>query len=60
MFLEAHFGTVSNLRTTMKEGPEDEDELLTLDVELDGVKASVDLISMVSRVARLHRTPRAS
>ena len=48
MFLESHFGSVSDLRTQMKEGPEDEDELLTLDVELDGVKASVDLISMVS------------
>jgi cleavage and polyadenylation specificity factor subunit 3 len=52
-FLEAHFGTVSDLRTTMHEGTEDEDELLTLDVELDGVKASVDLISMVSLLSLL-------
>ena len=51
MFLEAHFGTVSDLRTELKQGAEDEDELLTLDVELDGVKASVDLISMVSGCA---------
>lgn len=48
MFLEAHFGTVSALRTEMGQGEEDEDGLLSLDVELDGVKASVDLISMVS------------
>lgn len=45
LFLEAHFGNVS--------GPEssDDDDLLTLEVKVDGQVARLDLISMVSAVA---------
>lgn len=45
MFLEAHFGEVSIPRTEVPEG--EEDDLLVMDVTVDGVIASIDLISMV-------------
>jgi cleavage and polyadenylation specificity factor subunit 3 len=45
LFLEAHFGEVTAPKRTVENG--DEDELLVMDVEVDGTKARVDLISMV-------------
>lgn len=51
IFLEAHFGPLgpSSKKEDEDEGIYDEDEdLMTLIVELDGAKARVDLISMVS------------
>lgn len=46
MFLEAHFGDVSIPRTEVPEG--EEDDLLVMDVTVDGIVARIDLISMVS------------
>jgi cleavage and polyadenylation specificity factor subunit 3 len=45
LFLEAHFGEVTAPKRTVEDG--DEDELLVMDVDVDGTKARVDLISMV-------------
>lgn len=45
MFLEAHFGDVSVPRTEVPEG--EEDDLLVMDVTVDGIVARIDLISMV-------------
>ena len=50
MFLEAHFGDVSSPRRQVARG--DEDELLVMDVTVDGVIARVDLISMVRKLLR--------
>ena len=47
MFLGAHFGDVSNPRKISSDG--DEDELMTMDVAMDGTVARIDLLSMVSR-----------
>ncbi|TXT04239.1 hypothetical protein VHUM_04237 [Vanrija humicola] len=44
MFLEAHFGDVSHPETQVADG--DEDNLLVMKVTVDGVVATVDLISM--------------
>ncbi|RSH94523.1 endoribonuclease ysh1 [Saitozyma podzolica] len=44
LFLEAHFGEVTAPNRTVEDG--DEDELLVMDVDVDGTKARVDLISM--------------
>lgn len=44
-FLTAHFGNVSEPRHTVDGGSED--ELLVMDVDVDGVIARIDLISMV-------------
>ena len=46
MFLQAHFGDVSQPQTQLVDG--DEDELLVIDVSVDGIVARVDLISMVT------------
>lgn len=46
MFLEAHFGDVTKPAQTVPEGSED--DLLVMKVTVDGVIATVDLISMVS------------
>jgi hypothetical protein len=46
MFLEAHFGEVTRPASTVPEGSED--DLLVMRVTVDGVVASIDLISMVS------------
>lgn len=45
-FLQAHFGDVSEPKRDAAEG--EEDELLTMEVNVDGSKAVLDLISMVS------------
>jgi len=45
MFLEAHFGDVSQPQTQMVDGKED--ELLVIDVTVDGIVARIDLISIV-------------
>ena len=51
MFLGAHFGDVSNPRRMTVDG--DEDELLTMDVIMDGIVARIDLLSMVSRPCKI-------
>ena len=51
MFLEAHFGDVSIPRTEVPEG--EEDDLLVMDVTVDGIVARIDLISMVSPASHL-------
>jgi hypothetical protein len=45
MFLQAHFGDVSEPKRKVDAG--EEDELLVLDVNVDDASARVDLISMV-------------
>ena len=52
MFLEAHFGDVSIPRTEVPEG--EEDDLLVMDVTVDGIVARIDLISMVSSVTTFY------
>lgn len=46
MFLEAHFGNVTEPKTEVPEG--EEDDLLVMDVKVDDHVARIDLISMVS------------
>ena len=46
MFLSAHFGPVEEPLMQEEEGRED--ELLVLKVDVDGVVAKVDLMTMVS------------
>lgn len=45
LFLQAHFGDVSVPKRTAPEG--EEDDLLVMEIKLDGVTANLDLISMV-------------
>lgn len=45
MFLEAHFGEVTKPASSVPDGSED--DLLVMRVTVDGVVATVDLISMV-------------
>lgn len=49
LFLEAHFGEVTQPAATVADG--EEDDLLVMRVTVDGVVATVDLISMVSIVS---------
>jgi hypothetical protein len=49
-FLTAHFGKVSEPKHAVADG--EEDELLVMDVDVDGNVASIDLISMVCDPSR--------